>query len=154
MSIQSSDLVSNAGGGISLNLVGGSAIRNTLVISNTGSGVQSLASGGLVALQNTDVWGNITDYNSDFGPQTGVNGNISLDPLFISFAAGNYHLSTGSPAIDTGTPTGAPTMDVDGESRPRDAGYDMGFAQWTGHAGGPPLLEGFGPWRAAAVGPY
>src|SRR5262249_18038368 len=34
---------------------------------------------------------------------TGTNGNISLDPQFVSTAASNFHLQSHSPAIDAGS---------------------------------------------------
>lgn len=58
-----------------------------------------------------------------------ASGNITGDPLFASPAwgtTGNYHLQLGSPAIDAGTSTGAPSEDIDGTSRPQGSGYDMG----------------------------
>ncbi|MCA9295107.1 MAG: VCBS repeat-containing protein, partial [Phycisphaerales bacterium] len=52
-------------------------------------------------------------------------GEITGDPLFYS--AGDYHLTTLSPAIDAGTVASAyTTIDRDGESRPQDSGWDMG----------------------------
>ena len=38
----------------------------------------------------------------------------------------DYHLSPGSPAIDTGTATGAPSVDIDNEVRFMGFGFDMG----------------------------
>ncbi len=49
--------------------------------------------------------------------------NIDADPLFVGLF--DYHLSAGSPCIDTGTDAGVYT-DIDGQSRPSGAGYDMG----------------------------
>jgi len=56
-------------------------------------------------------------------------GNISRDPLFISPAwgtTGDYHLQEGSPAIDHGTSTGAPSVDLEYKPRPQGAEYDIG----------------------------
>lgn len=61
-------------------------------------------------------------------------GNISSNPLFADpqdassapTTAGDYHLQVGSPSIDTGTSTGAPPADIDGDTRPQGTGYDMG----------------------------
>lgn len=39
---------------------------------------------------------------------------------------GDYHLKAGSPALDVGTPTGAPADDIDGDSRPSGPGVDIG----------------------------
>ena len=56
--------------------------------------------------------------------QTGVNGNISADPLFVDAAGGNFHIQQGSPAVDAGTNTGAPAIDIDGDPRPIDGNGD------------------------------
>ena len=62
-------------------------------------------------------------------------GNINADPLFVDpdgpdYIPGNQdddlHLKSGSPCIDTGTATGAPDTDLEGNIRPQGAGYDMG----------------------------
>jgi parallel beta-helix repeat protein len=56
--------------------------------------------------------------------QTGLNGDISADPLFVSPDAGNFHLQRGSPAIDAGTAGGTPQTDFDGVTRPLDGNGD------------------------------
>ncbi len=56
-------------------------------------------------------------------------GNIYGDPLFVNPAfgqEGDYHLKAGSPAIDSGTQIGAPSIDLSGVSRPQGAGVDIG----------------------------
>ncbi len=56
-------------------------------------------------------------------------GNIYGNPRFTltGFGSdGNYHLLSGSPAIDAGTHAGAPTIDLDGVGRPQGGGFDMG----------------------------
>lgn len=56
-------------------------------------------------------------------------GNIYGDPLFVSPAwgrEGDYHLRRGSPAIDAGTPVGAPSTDLEGTPRPQGNAYDIG----------------------------
>lgn len=59
--------------------------------------------------------------------------SLQVDPLFVSTAARNLRLQSGSPAVDTGTSSvsGVVTDDFDistdsRTSRPRGAGYDMG----------------------------
>ncbi|MEW6606757.1 MAG: right-handed parallel beta-helix repeat-containing protein [bacterium] len=56
-------------------------------------------------------------------------GNIDADPLFVG--SGDYHLTADSPCIDTGTSTGAPPDDIDGDTRPQGAGYDMGSDEYV-----------------------
>jgi hypothetical protein len=50
----------------------------------------------------------------------GAAGNISQDPLLTS----DFHLNSGSPCVDQGTPAGAPLVDLDGDGR--DAFPDIG----------------------------
>ncbi|MEW6607183.1 MAG: choice-of-anchor Q domain-containing protein [bacterium] len=56
-------------------------------------------------------------------------GNIDADPLFVG--AGDYHLTPDSPCIDTGTSTGAPPDDIDGDIRPQGPAYDMGSDEYV-----------------------
>lgn len=46
--------------------------------------------------------------------------------LFENWTAGDYRLRSGSPAIDKGTSTDAPTVDLVGTPRPSGAGFDIG----------------------------
>ena len=49
------------------------------------------------------VFGNTTNY-SGIANQTGLNGNISKDPMFLpTRSLGDFELQAGSPAIDAGT---------------------------------------------------
>jgi len=57
-------------------------------------------------------------------------GNIDADPLFVG--GGDYHLTEESPCIDAGTSKGAPDTDIDGDSRPQGAGYDIGSDEYVG----------------------
>ncbi len=75
------------------------------------------------------------DYTSyDFIPGTGnplqTDTNLTnANPLFVNYqtdGSGNYHLSAGSPCLDTATSTNAPSTDFDGNARPQGAGYDIG----------------------------
>jgi hypothetical protein len=49
--------------------------------------------------------------------------NISVDPSFVNYPA-DVHLKAGSLCIGAGTPTGAPSLDMD--NKPRDAMPDIG----------------------------
>jgi hypothetical protein len=60
-------------------------------------------------------------------------GNICENPLFIAPAwgsVGDYHLQSGSPAIDRGTSFGALSTDLDGNERPVGVGYDIGSFEY------------------------
>jgi len=112
-------------------------LMNVTIAGNGNVGIQ--VSGADVRVTNSILWGNgVLDNNcsgnctitySDIGTgDTTGTGNISTDPLFVNAAAGDYHLGGGSPCIDAGTPSGAPTHDLD--HRPRDAQPDLGAFEW------------------------
>ncbi|NUM54744.1 MAG: right-handed parallel beta-helix repeat-containing protein [Candidatus Hydrogenedentes bacterium] len=63
-------------------------------------------------------------------------GNIDGDPLFANPKVDDYHLTTGSPAIDAASKDDAPNHDIDGDSRPikpSKAGskFDIGFDEYN-----------------------
>jgi predicted outer membrane repeat protein len=59
---------------------------------------------------------------------SGVN-DVSGDPKFVNPASNNYHLQIGSTAINTGINTGV-TTDIDGQTRPMGAGFDIGYDEF------------------------
>lgn len=82
-------------------------------------------------LKNSIVWGNGDDYlplsaaelqatYCDFGDGdfAGGDGNLSVDPLFIDSAAGDYRLAPGSPCAEVGGSGG--NVDLLGRTRPID----------------------------------
>jgi len=96
---------------------------------------------------NSILWGNnggeishegssiAVTYSDIQGGYSGT-GNIDQAPLFVG--SGDYHLTAFSPCIDTGTSDGAPDRDIDGNSRPLGAGYDMGVDEY--------LVKNSMPW--------
>jgi uncharacterized repeat protein (TIGR01451 family) len=52
--------------------------------------------------------------------------SLSVDPLFVNAAGGNFHLQVGSPVVDRGDPSMTLWVDFDGDLRPGDQGFDMG----------------------------
>ncbi len=57
----------------------------------------------------------------------GVTGNIALEPQFVNYAAGDFHLGASSPCIDKGTNTGIVwSSDLDGAQRINGDYVDMG----------------------------
>lgn len=49
-----------------------------------------------------------------------------LNDLFVNPSSNDYHLKAGSPAIDVGDPTGAPSFDIYQHARPVGPGVDIG----------------------------
>ncbi len=129
---------------------------------NQGGGVYAASDTGgttVVTLLNTIVWGNtlngaeddifLVNYSgaatvnasyTDIGLLTNsggtyndIIGNIDTDPLFVDTSSGDYHLTSSSVLlIDTGTATGAPAVDFEGNTRPVGGGMDIGADEYGG----------------------
>ncbi len=65
-------------------------------------------------------------YETKAPPIAGDHDLIGVDPLFINPSNDNYHLQSGSPAIDTGDQIPEVIIDIEGTSRPQGNGYDIG----------------------------
>ncbi|HVM98295.1 MAG TPA: PKD domain-containing protein, partial [Candidatus Acidoferrales bacterium] len=65
-------------------------------------------------------------------------GTLSLDPLLIDPANGNYAPQPLSAAVDRGDPARAPLNDLNGTSRPRGIGPDIGAIETLGSAANHP----------------
>jgi hypothetical protein len=64
---------------------------------------------------------------SDIGPQTVVaTGNINADPQFVDAGNRDYHLMSGSPAVNAADSAATVDRDLDGDMRPQGSGPDMG----------------------------
>jgi serine protease len=78
-----------------------------------------------------DVFGNGKNYWVDDGHElfdrTGIQGNVSVNPMFVDPSHGDYHLAAGSPLIDAGWDAGLLT-DIDGRARP----FDVPFVDHNG----------------------
>ncbi len=94
-------------------------VRNNIISRNVNAPQIQVASG---AQAQTFV-----DHNLFYGVGGPV-GTYALvgTPLFVNIAGGDFHVQNGSPAIDAGSSTNAPTTDFDGVARPKGAGYDIG----------------------------
>jgi len=112
--IENNTLVGFAGGeeGIQIGVIPTDPlIRNNIITGYAIAGIHRMSAPGppIPLIVFNDVWDNGTDY-LNLPNQTGINGNISADPLFVG--PGGFHLQSGSPAIDAGDP-GSP-LDPDG----------------------------------------
>jgi len=82
---------------------------------------------------------NVTaDHNLIYGsvsfPDEEVPGSIEADPEFLNALENVFHLSSSSPAIDSGSSVEAPSRDFDGTLRPQGTGYDIGAYEHAGTA--------------------
>ncbi len=91
----------------------------------------SLAEERKALITHNDVWGNTDNYKQSEQPfdLTGLQGNISADPLWVDQVGGDYHLLEGSPCANAGNPDFEPApdeTDIDGEDRVQQCRVDMG----------------------------
>lgn len=123
-----------------------------------GAGTGGVTLGGSMtstaALRNCIAWGNTrggapsdltmigfpaTLEHSDVGQSTGTflgGGNLSVDPLFANLAAGDIHLTAGSPCRHAGAAVaGLPRFDLDGDPRTIGPATDMGADEFEVFAG-------------------
>ncbi len=124
-----------------------SIVNNTIVNNNT----ESTYGGGLavdyssptvknniVAWNRQGIWAfgtsSVTCSHNDFyynwyGDYMGVTPDADsfyADPGFVNYQCGDLHLALGSPCVNTGTNSGAPSIDLDGHSRPFGGVCDIG----------------------------
>jgi hypothetical protein len=108
------------------------ALTNTILVSHTvGITVEAGAAASLDGtLWGSGPWANAADWGGGGSIVTGTL-NIWDDPAFADPAAGDYHITAASAAVDRGLDAGV-ADDVDGEARPHDgdgdgdAGWDIG----------------------------
>lgn len=127
--MRNNTIAANDGGGI---IIKGSysgnlpVIHNNLIASNKNSyGIN--ASITIPILHYNNVWDHPAgNYNPVIGDQTGINGNISIDPNLAG--PDDFHLLPVSPCRDTGDPgtSNAGTYDIDGEERIANGRIDIG----------------------------
>jgi len=113
--------------------LGTELVNASIVSNNTGLTIAPPCAG--VTVTNTILWGNTKDIvdagqisvsNSDIEEtlMPGV-GNISVDPLFVAAALGDFRLQAESPCIDGGTNMAVvPSYDLAGEQRTQDGNDD------------------------------
>jgi hypothetical protein len=53
-----------------------------------------------------------------------------VDPRFVNFSAGDFHLLSSSPLVDQGTNLSIVGNDYDGVTRPQGGGYDIGAFEY------------------------
>lgn len=101
-------------------LTGTVGITNT-ILSGHAIGVNN--AGGSLHLDHNLFFGNGADTQ---GTVTGGASNLSGDPDFLDPGSADYHLGRNSAAIDAGIAAGV-IIDIDGEARPLDGSYEIGF---------------------------
>jgi len=112
-------------------------VTNNIVLyhnSSWGQGIAIYETGATAAsnlYENNLIWGNkqgLVLQNGLVGQNT-----ISADPLLVNYqpnGSGDYHLTSSSRAINSGTTLGMPVQDFDGAARPFGSGPDIGMYEF------------------------
>ena len=131
----------------------GTGFIGTTIVNNTAygapdKGIRFHRDAKVNILRNNISWGNggqqigVTG-NADLANQT-VSNNLTTDPLFVNVdplaGAYDFHLqydpnanpAITSPAIDYGTATDAPLVDIEGNPRPQGTSHDVGAYESSG----------------------
>jgi hypothetical protein len=104
------------------------SIFDGLVAGETGSGLVYKPSGeDPTYVSESNIRYDITTISDERGMREGMDGFTFEDPLL---RGDNLHLSEFSPAIDQAPDVGV-TDDIDGETRPLDAGFDIGADEFS-----------------------
>lgn len=172
--IRSNRVQTNSGKGIFLSNGSGNLVYNNLVYVNTSYGVEvgtgsvgakvlsnSLyantstavrVSGGSGAVVSNNILFSNTSDTVDFSGSTGITGSnnlLGLSPLFVNAGGGDFHISSGSPAIDAGATLSDFSVDFAGNSRPFGPSWDIGAYESTAPL--PPNVSVTAPSTGATV---
>lgn len=79
-------------------------IRNNIITGYQLAGINVAFGVATPTIEYNNVWGNALNYR-DYPDQTGINGNISANPLYEDPANGDFRLHNCSPSIDAADPS-------------------------------------------------
>ncbi|MHC4366194.1 MAG: PKD domain-containing protein [Planctomycetota bacterium] len=127
---------------------GKTSISNNIICSAESGGGVFFEGTEDVPMAFNNVWGNSPSNYMMYDPETyemihdgpgdktGINGNISADPLLVSQQTGDYHLQPDSPCINAGDPAFIPSAsqrDIDGHDRVYAMRIDIGADEYVGY---------------------
>ena len=101
-------------------------IRNNIIVNNGSADVQ-IDHATSVTVQNNLL---SKPVSNAVGTTVIASGNSVADPQFVNAASNDYHLLSGSPAIDQGAGTDVATTDFDGKTRPVGPAADLGALEY------------------------
>jgi hypothetical protein len=127
--VQQSVIADCSGAGIHVN--GGAATVNNTIVTGVRKGIGLYVQKGTMSHSNNIVYG----FSQPFSGTSANTTELTSDPLFVNTATGDYHLSTGSPAINSGTDLLDIATDFDGNLRPSFKRYEMGAYEFMESGG-------------------
>src|ERR1041385_6536683 len=127
MEVYNNTVYNNNGGGILISSTNGIKLKNNIILSNNSSGDSSGSSN------------IVSDYNL-WAPNkaTWAEGTHSIiqsgtSGIVVNAGGGDFHLLSGSPAVDKGADLSATgfTIDIAGVTRPQGPAYDIGAYEYV-----------------------
>lgn len=105
-----------------------SLVKNVVMRTQTSYGEAEVVTASSPFINGVDV---TSDPYAGFGSDVHV--QADGDPGFVAIGSNDYHPDTGSPLIDTGVDTSGVgvTVDLDGNSRPQGAAFDIGAYEFV-----------------------
>lgn len=129
----------------------GNKIWNNTIYNNSSYGVQINAAQSAAEIRNNIVFSNGTGIQ-DGGVNTTQSNNITSDPMFTNAAGGDFTLTSGSIARDTGTTISAFSTDYLQVTRPVGSAWDVGAYEFVSGADTtPPTVSITAPLGGATV---
>jgi hypothetical protein len=158
VTISNNTIFNNAYGGIVIggqsgDFPGGSGVNDNTLVTNNIVYRNGLPSGavGYGIEEYGDVGGNnhyINNLVTQNGPadwnllHASPQGTINANPGFVNYqdnGSGDYHLQSGSPAVNAGTSQGAPSFDYSLGPRPSNGAWDLGAYEFGAAPGSYPM---------------
>ena len=104
-------------------------LYNNTIYKNAGDGLQIRSSSSGARARNNISYSNTVNINNK-GSNTTLSNNLTTDPLFVNAAGSDFHLKSGSAAINKGITLSEVLDDYEGTPRPAGASYDIGADEY------------------------
>jgi hypothetical protein len=118
---------STVGSGAAINIVTGTVGITDTIVASTSIGISN--TGGTLFENYNLFFDTPISKTGSFSAGSGAN-DVTGDPKFVDPASGNYHLQSDSAAIDAGVDVSV-TTDIDGQARPFNEKFDIGYDEYV-----------------------
>jgi parallel beta-helix repeat protein len=111
-------------------------IYNNTIYNHTGGSAIQILGGSNTQIRNNILYQNGATISTYGGSGLTTSNNLTSNPQFVSPSAGDFHLKSGSPAIDAGMKLDVVAADFDNIPRPSGPSYDIGAHEYRATSAG------------------